>query len=496
MTSATLPDKLALPTIDDIDKELAERSLSEFVQQAWHIVEPGTTYQHNFHIDAICEHLEAVHRREIRRLCINIPPRFMKSLLVSVLYPVWTWINNPYHKFLSASYGESLSVRDALKSRRIIQSAWFQVRWGDRFQLTGDQNQKTRYDNNKTGYRIATSVDGLGTGEGGDDILIDDPHNIKDTNSEVKLVKTITWHDETMQTRLNDPKTGAFIYIMQRSNEQDISGHILSKNLELTHLCLPMRYEGERSKTTVIMPETGLPFKDPRSIEGELLWPERFPEKEVTDLEKAMGSYAAAGQLQQRPSPREGGFLKRRWFELVRKEPEEVVARVRFWDQAATAAIKKKVNPDWTAGARMSLTKDGIIYLEHVARLQESPHKVEKETKYWATMDGPGCQIYIEQEPGASGKNNISFYTRYVLQDFTVRGMRPTGPKESYVDAFAAYAEAGNVKVVIGEWNEPFFSQSEMFPMAEKDDIIDAVAKAFHCIMINRRGAGARVVDI
>ena len=214
------------------------------------------------------------------------------------------------------------------------------------------------------------------------------------------------------------------------------------------------------------------------------------------DLEKAMGSYAAAGQLQQRPAPREGGFLKRRWFEPVKAEPEVVVARVRFWDQAATAAIKKKIDPDWTAGARLSLTKDGRVTIEHISRLQETPHKVEKETKYWATMDGPGCLIYIDQEPGASGKNNISFYQPYVLPGFTVRGMRPTGPKESYVDALAAYAEGGNVDMVIGEWNDDFLSQGEMFPMATHDDIVDAVSKAFHVLMITRTGAKARVVEI
>ena len=131
-----------------------------------------------------------------------------------------------------------------------------------------------------------------------------------------------------------------------------------------------------------------------------------------------------------------------------------------------------------------------------MARFRESSHTVEKNTQHWATMDGPGCQIWIEEEPGASGKNNTSFYQRYVLPGFAVKGLRATGSKESYANALAAYAEAGNVRVVRGEWNEDFFNQLELFPMADHDDVPDSASKGFHVIMLVSKNntARARVV--
>ncbi len=159
---------MELPTLDDIDKELAQRSLSEYIRQAWHIVEPGNRYVPGWHIDAICEHLEAATRGEIRNLIINIPPRHMKSLITCVFWPTWLWTSRPETRWLFSSYGENLSIRDSIKCRRIIQSNWYQKNWGDTFQLTGDQNSKTRFENDKTGYRLATGVGGLGTGDGGD----------------------------------------------------------------------------------------------------------------------------------------------------------------------------------------------------------------------------------------------------------------------------------------------------------------------------------------
>ena len=150
---------------------LAEMSLIEFAKQAWHVVEPKTPFIDGWHLHAICEHLEAVSAGQIKNLLINIPPRFMKSLAVCVFFPAWEWIQNPSLRYLISSYAEQLSKRDSVKTRRLVQSLWYQARWGDRFQISSDQNEKMRFENDKSGYRIATSVNGMGTGEGGDRII-------------------------------------------------------------------------------------------------------------------------------------------------------------------------------------------------------------------------------------------------------------------------------------------------------------------------------------
>src|SRR5271155_3700297 len=290
----------------EIEREAATRSLREFVHQAWHVVEPATPFVPGWHIDAIVDHLEAVTRGQLRNLLINVPPRHMKSLLVSVFWPAWEWIKHPERRWLYSSYAASLSIRDSVKCRRLIESPWYRSRWGHVFSLTGDQNAKMRFDNNRSGYRLSTSVGGSVTGEGGDRIVCDDPHKVDEVHSDTVRKAALDWWDVAMSTRVNDPKTSAKVVVMQRCHQQDLSGHLLEQG-GWDHLCLPAEYEGPVRLTSI-------GFVDPRTERGELLWKERFGPREIADLKRSLGSYAAAGQLQQRPSPAEGGLLKRHWF--------------------------------------------------------------------------------------------------------------------------------------------------------------------------------------
>src|SRR5579872_6895497 len=295
---------------EEIDCEFATRRLGTFVRQAWIVVEPSTPFVPGWHIDAIVEHLEAVTRGEIRNLLINVPPRHMKSLLVSVFWPCWEWITWPERRWLYSSYAASLSIRDSIKCRRLIESPWYQQRWGNVFALTSDQNTKGRFDNSRSGYRLSTSVGGTATGEGGDRIVCDDPHNVKEAESDSIRKDTLDWWNVVMSTRVNDPRTAAKVVVMQRCHQLDLSGHLLEQG-GFEHLCLPAEHEGTKCTTSIA-------WSDPRERRGELLWPERFGPKEIEDLKLRLGSYGAAGQLQQRPSPAEGGIFKRHWWRYWR----------------------------------------------------------------------------------------------------------------------------------------------------------------------------------
>src|SRR5580704_15539552 len=259
-----------------VERELATRYFREFVRQAWPIIEPLTPFVPGWHIDAIIDHLEAVTRGEIRNLLINVPPRHMKSLLVSVLWPAWEWIRHPERRWLFSSYAASLSIRDSIKCRTLIESPWYQSFWGDRFALASDQNTKTRFDNDRSGYRIATSVGGTATGEGGDRIVCDDPHNVQDAESDSIRKATLDWWDVVMSTRVNDPRTAAKVVVMQRCHQRDLSGHLLERG-GWEHLCLPAEYEGPTRTTSIS-------WSDQREQQGELLWPERFGPREIEDL--------------------------------------------------------------------------------------------------------------------------------------------------------------------------------------------------------------------
>lgn len=299
-------------------KMAAEKSLSEFIKQGWNFIDPQP-YHHGWHVDAICKHLEAVSRGEIKNLLINVPPRTSKSSITSVGWPAWVWaqrkispLSGPQVQFMSSSYASTLSERDSTKMRRLITSSWYQENWKDRFKLVGDQNTKRKFENSAGGYRLATSVTGTQTGDGGAILLIDDPQSANDANSDLERQNVIRWWTETMSTRLNDKINGARVVIMQRLHEEDLSGYILehNDNGEWEHLMLPMRYEPRTHC------QTSIGWEDPRLMEDELLCPSRFDEASVLSLERDLGSFTAAGQLQQTPVVKGGGIIKDDWWKI------------------------------------------------------------------------------------------------------------------------------------------------------------------------------------
>jgi predicted phage terminase large subunit-like protein len=322
-----LPLNIDLSSIDpksqllDLDRCEQEESLYEFYKAAWKYIDPSQ-WRDAWAIDAICEHLQAVVDGEIRRLIINCPPRIGKSSLTSVAFPAWTWAqpqrthtSGPGVPFLYASYSDKLSLRDSVKCRRLIESMWYRERWGHTFQLTTDQNTKSRFTNDQGGERLITSIGSGVTGEGGNIIVIDDPNAANEVASEATIESTIDWWRSTLPTRPNDQQLSAIVVIQQRLAENDLSGHILeTEAAEWTHLCLPGRFEPERSFISTIG------WRDPRTQPGELLWPERFSEPALQRLEKTMGPFIFAGQIQQRPEPQGGGIIKRMWWQPWERE--------------------------------------------------------------------------------------------------------------------------------------------------------------------------------
>src|SRR6478609_620630 len=300
-----------------LDKRVCEQSLAEFVKRAWHTVEPSQPYVHGWHIDFICEHLEAITRGEIvdahvyNRLLINIPPGMMKSLLVNVFWPAWEWgpCNLPGMRYICVSHSHNLALRDSMRMRRLVVSEWYAGHWGDRVQLRGDQNAKGKFETTAAGWREAVAAGSI-TGARGDRVLIDDALSVDDANSETVRDSVNQWFREAVPTRLNNPRVSAIVVIMQRLHEADLSGTILDNDMGYDHVMLPMRYESDRAAPTK------LGLMDIRDVEGELLFEERFPLSVVERDEKIMGPYAAAGQHQQAPTPRGGGVVKDAWWML------------------------------------------------------------------------------------------------------------------------------------------------------------------------------------
>lgn len=320
---------LILPTEVALVKKInAEDRLIDFIRLLWPTVEPANVFCEGWAIEAICDHLEAVTSGEIRRLIINVPPGFMKSMTTCVFWPAWEWIKKPSMRYVCASYSSMLTERDNLRMCRLIQSPEYQAMWGSVF--TANESM-TKVSNSETGFKLATSVSGVGTGERGDRVVIDDGNSIKEVESVKVRESTNQWVREVVPTRLSNPMASAIINIQQRTHEGDVTGTLLADEGGYEHLMIPMRYDGRRYVS-------GIGWEDPRADEFEdwqaensdredrampllplssslLAWPERFPMWVVDRDEKAMGPYATAGQHQQAPSPRGGGILKREWWQ-------------------------------------------------------------------------------------------------------------------------------------------------------------------------------------
>ncbi len=457
-----------------MDKVDAEGSLHDFIKVMWPVLEPAREFVDGWAIQAICEHLEAVTRGEIRRLLINVPPGFMKSLTINVFWPAWEWgpKQRPDLRHVSASYAESLSVRDNTKCRRLIQSELYQSMWGHVFTL--DSDAKVKFDNDHTGFKMATSVGGAVVGERGDRFTIDDPHNIKDAESEAKRESTLQWLTEIVPTRINDPETSFIGMIMQRVHERDCSGIIIASELGWEHLCLPMEFEHDHPNKS----HTSLNFVDPRKEDGELLWPERFTPRHLEDELKPQlrlwgGEYAVSGQLQQRPAPRGGGMFQKQDLTIIAEAPPNT-RWVRGWDLAGT---KKKKSP-YTVGAKMGIAPDGRVILGHVRRLKGKPWEVEKAVLTCAEVDGPQCPQDLPQDPGQAGVAQKEHFAK-LLQGHDFHFSPESGDKETRARGLAAQSEAGNVCLVKGSWNDAFISEAITFPASTFKDQIDACSRAY-----------------
>jgi predicted phage terminase large subunit-like protein len=467
----------------------ASASLYEFVKQSWHVVEPGIQFMESWHIEEICEHLEAVSAGEIHRLLINIPPRHSKSTIVSVMWPAWEWITDPAQKYLCASYSSTLSTRDNLKTRRLLQSSWYQERWGHMFKFTGDQNAKQRFENDKTGYRIATSVGGSVTGDGGSRLVCDDPHGAQAAQSEAMRESDLEWFDMVWSTRLNNPKTDAMIVVMQRLHEQDISGHILNDIKGWEHICIPAEWDGKSRKTI-------LGAYDPRKVKGELICPDRFGEKEITMLKQLLGSYGSAGQLQQDPTPSGGGILKTKHFGLW--SADDGLPPFEYILQSYDCAFTEKTTGDPTActvwamfthnGERNAMLIDA--WDEHLSY----PDLRAKAIKDWTTEYGgmskesPHSRARrpdrILVEAKASGQS--------LLQDLRLAKVPAVGYNPGKADKISrAHQAAPTLELGLlwipeskknrGQpvsWAAAFLKQLAKFPVAEHDDYVDTFTQA------------------
>ena len=483
----------------------AQVSFYEFVKQAWHVLEPQTPFVDGWHIRAICEHLEAVTRGEIKYLIINVPPRTMKSTILN-MWPAWWWISEPYKRFLCASHSFGLSTKDSIACRMVIESDWYQNNWSHIYRL--EKNTEHKFTNNLMGYRQATSVGSRITGGGGDVLIGDDLNDTQEVFSDTKRDKTNRWFSVAFSGRMNDRKTGAMVIIMQRSHELDITGYILNrdKNKRCTALILPMEFESKRKCITVPLSSTdGKPWEDPRKLDGELLWPQKDGPEEVKARKHDLGNaYNIAGQLQQIPAPDAGGIISKNWFRWWKEEKPPVVTEViQSWDTALEAGEMNDHSACTTWGLfkdvngidnliLLSLWRGRVEYPELRKMAQRLYNDYRDSGEVEVIADGKHTPHLVLVESKVSGHSLIHDLNRAGVMAV---GFNPTmyGDKVSRVRKASLMIEGGRVWLParppgfleLRGFAQTMLDMCTVFPNGESRDLVDTMSQVLLRLQAN-----------
>lgn len=515
------------------ETEQAEASLIDFVEAAWPSIDPAP-YQPCWAIDALCDHLQAVTDGHISRFLANYPPRCSKTNVASICYQAWTWarrkisyLSGSQVRFLTGSYNDDLVLLNAMRHRRLVLSNWYQQRWGRQFGITQDQNTKTQFDTTTGGSRLSTSARGSLLGLGGDVIVVDDPHNTKQAESEAERLSALNWWKELSSTRLNDPKQSAIIVIMQRLHEEDISGTILRGDTpgDWVHLCIPMEYEWRRHCVTVIgwqdprgLDEDGEPLIeiDPEgnrvaragvsereldALDGTLMWPERFGPSEVANIKAGLGPYMASGRLQQMPVPDRGGIFDRTWWQLY-ESPDGKFPRLDYVVASLDGAFTEKEENDPSGftvwGTYMVEGKRRIILLHawrkylkfSAARVdpkpRESPEAYRRRTMSdWGLIEwvNDTCDRFKADklliEAKASGISAAQeLQNRYGDKAWGIQLMPVKGDKIARALAVQPTFAQGLVYAPARDWAEIVIDEMAVFPKGKFFDLTDSTTQA------------------
>ena len=422
-------------------------------------------YQFYPYLNPLIEALEQVAAGELKRLMVFLPPRHGKSELVSRLFSAYYLYCNPAHWVGINSYAAALAYTFSRNARDNY------TRIGGT--IKADAGAVTHWETGQGGGLWAAGVGGPITGKGFNLGIIDDPlKNAEDAASEVIRAKQKDWYNSTFYTR-QEPEA-AIVVIQTRWHEDDLSGHILSKEAEEPEGWHIIHLEAIKEPEPPEYPETCTIAPDARQPD-EALNPERYPLAKLRKIAARIGSYFFGALYQQRPKPREGGMFKRAWFKIVDRLPIGARA-VRYWDKAGTEGGGKE-----TAGVKMG-EYQGKYYIADVVHGQwEAPGR-ERVIKQTAEIDGVNCHIWIEQEPGSGGKESAQATIRN-LAGYVVKADRPTGDKALRAEPFAAQAEAGNVYLVQGEWNYGYLEQLTTFPNGKFKDLVDGSSGGFNALI-------------
>lgn len=450
-------------------------TLADFVKESWEVLEPSTELLWNWHIDAMCLHIQEAlldwykHKKNphypqrIQNLLINVPPGSLKSRVLSVCTPAWFWTICPSWRAIFLSANPRVALRDSVYCRDVIESEWYQKRFLPDWSLRSDNNSKSSFWNTKGGVRSAFGFNSRITGDRGDSLLWDDPHDAQEVNSEVIRQGVIDRWDSAIRNRVNDLKSSLRIGIMQRLHESDLSGHVLGQG-GWEHLCIPQEFEKARIPTA-------LGWVDPRSEPGELMFPGRFSPEVLAQEKKALGSYGFAGQHQQRPSPADGGHFKRSWWQYYKVAPAEFDLIIQSWD----CSFKETNKSDFVVGQVWGKVGARFYLLDQVRDRMDFPATIAAIRALSAKWPQASAKLI---EDKANGPAVISSLQREIPGLIPIE---PEGGKLVRAIAIAPYVEAGNVFLPEdASWVGDYVAEFSTFPNGANDDQCDSTSQSLN----------------
>lgn len=439
------------------------KNLKSFLKAAWPTMQPGVPFVDGWNIDCMCDHLEALFKRQIRRLIINISRRSTKSSICSVAAPAYRWINHPEEKFLCSSYGQRLSVGFSRKTRDLIKSPWYQARWADKYSITRDQDEKGEFENDKGGYRIAASVESGGLGRGGSFRLYDDPNDLTKMMFPDYRQSGRDWYSAIAAACNIDPQTDVSLLVQQRYTYGDDMTAFFLELGGWEQIVIPNEYDGRRMVTSVWNDKTNSLWEDPRSKHGELMCPARFGPEETAIVKREQREHYAA-QFQQAPLSNDGNSIKREWFRFYNPQGtshndehgKPIPVRVATADGTTVEIIPvelpaafEHVLDSWDMAFK-SADHNDYVAGHQWGRLGANCYLLNREHGHWNFPDTlaavrrlatHGSQEKLVED-AANGRATIDTLKNEIPG---VIAVTPEGGKWSRTAAISGYIEAGNV---------------------------------------------------
>lgn len=468
---------------EELCRAECERSLAFFIKDFWEVIEPSTPLVWGWPLDAMILHLEAVTDGRIKRLLMNVPPGFMKSLLVSVFWPAWEWGPKGLAnlRYINTSYSSSLTERDNRRFRNLVASEKFQKRWGEHCTPSKDQFSVITVANEQTGWKLAASIGSATTGHRGDRVIIDDANSVAEAESQAVMESTNTYLREVLPNRLNNMSEGVIVNIQQRTGENDASRTLMDLDVGYDCVIIPMEFDWYRGKTSI-------GWSDPRTEVGELAWPDRFPTKVVESLRRTMGPYGWAGQYQQNPAPRGGGIFKRDWWQLWPPEGYDDSMKLAFPPMdyivvSIDTAYTSKQENDYSACVMLGVFRDKgklprVMLMKAWQEKLEFHDLVEKVIETCRNKSGsPVDALLIEAK--ASGISVAQEVQRLCgEEEFAIHKINP-GAQDKVARAYSVQHLFSNGVVYAPDrkYADMVITQAEVFPKGKNDDVVDALVQ-------------------